>query len=84
MPDPLLTIVAADIRTGALLLDITDTALDLTRHYTFLDDQGNPIPLLADQESGHVIPISDIPPNVRAALHLIDTWTENLVRQSFT
>lgn len=84
MSEPLLSIEATDIRTGALLLDLLNTSVEATRYFVFLDANGDPIPLLGDQQSGHSIPIVDLPPNVRTALHLIDTWTENLVRDSFT
>lgn len=84
MPDPLVTLVATDIRTGALLLDILNTSVQVTRYYVLLDSNGDQLALIDDQESGHSIPIVDLPPNIRAALHLIDTWTENLVRDSFT
>lgn len=84
MSPPLFTIVATDIRAGALLLDLLNSSVEVTRYYILLDENGAPIAALGDQESGHSVPIADIPPAVRQALRLIDDWTADLVIDSFT
>lgn len=84
MSPPLLTIVATDIHAGALLLDLLNSSVEVTRYYVFLDEHGDPVTALGDQESGHSVPIADIPPDVRQALQLVNDWTTDLVIDSFT
>ena len=80
MPTPK-TWTATDVKADKVQLWIDSAGnLHIERHYVFVDEQGDPVPIAGGLLS-ESIPWTEVPQEIRDALTTINTWTLDQILQ---